>query len=63
MSGFFAASKAETGGYNSLAVDFITVIERCVAAVAERPMTYSAVYKDVRRIVANFPTDLNPLDY
>src|SRR5258708_15037894 len=31
-------------------------IERCVAAAAERPTPYSAVYNDVRRVVANrFP--------
>ena len=40
----------------NLGVEFIAEIERCVAAAAERPMTYSAVYKDVRRVVAKrFP--------
>jgi hypothetical protein len=32
----------------NLGVEFIGEIERCVAAAAERPMTYTAVYKDVR---------------
>ena len=32
----------------NLGVEFIAEIERCVAATAERPMTHSAVYKDVR---------------
>lgn len=40
----------------NLGVEFIAKIERCVAAAAERPMTYTAVYKDVRRVVAKrFP--------
>ena len=40
----------------NLGVEFIAEIERCVAAAAERPMTYTAVYKDVRRVVAKrFP--------
>jgi len=40
----------------NLGVEFIAEIERCVAAAAERPMTYSVVYKDVRRVVAKrFP--------
>ena len=40
----------------NLGVEFIAEIERCVTAAAERPMTYSAVYKDVRRVVAKrFP--------
>ncbi len=40
----------------NLGVEFIAEIERCAAAAAERPMTYSAVYKDVRRVVAKrFP--------
>src|SRR5450631_1103123 len=34
-----------------LGVEFIAEIERCAAAAAERPMTYSAVYKDVRRVL------------
>jgi plasmid stabilization system protein ParE len=39
-----------------LGVEFIAEIERCVAAAAESPMTYLAVYKDVRRVVAKrFP--------
>jgi hypothetical protein len=39
-----------------LGVEFIAEIERCVAAAAERPMSYSAVYKDIRRVVAKrFP--------
>jgi hypothetical protein len=37
----------------NLGVEFIAEIERCVAAAAERPMTYTAVYKDVRRVVTN----------
>jgi hypothetical protein len=36
----------------NLGAEFIAEIERCVAAAAERPMTYTAVYKDVRRAVA-----------
>jgi plasmid stabilization system protein ParE len=37
-------------------VEFIAEIERCVDAAAERPTTYAAIYKDVRRVVANrFP--------
>jgi plasmid stabilization system protein ParE len=37
-------------------VEFIAEIERCVTAAADRPTLYSAVYKDVRRVVANrFP--------
>ena len=40
----------------TLGVEFIAEIERCVTAAAERPMAYSAVYKDVRRVVAKrFP--------
>ena len=40
----------------NLGIEFIAEIERCVAAAAERPMTYSAIYKDVRRIIARrFP--------
>ena len=31
----------------NLGVEIIAEIERCVSAAAERPMTYSAVYKDV----------------
>jgi plasmid stabilization system protein ParE len=39
-----------------LGVEFIAEIERCVDAAAERPTTYEAIYKDVRRVVANrFP--------
>jgi plasmid stabilization system protein ParE len=39
-----------------LGVEFITEIERCVDAAAERPTTYEAIDKDVRRVVANrFP--------
>jgi plasmid stabilization system protein ParE len=39
-----------------LGVEFIAEIERCVPAAAERPMSYSAVYKDIRRVVAKrFP--------
>jgi plasmid stabilization system protein ParE len=39
-----------------LGVEFIAEIERCVYAAAERPTTYPAIYKDVRRVVANrFP--------
>jgi len=35
---------------------FIAEIERCLDAAAERPATYAAVDKDVRRVVANrFP--------
>ena len=37
----------------NLGVEFIAEIERCVAAAAERPMTYTEVYKDVRRVVAS----------
>jgi hypothetical protein len=33
-------------------VEFIAEIERCVAAAAERPMTYPAIHMDVRRVVA-----------
>jgi len=37
-------------------VEFIAEIERSVDAAAERPTTYAAIYKDVRRVVANrFP--------
>jgi hypothetical protein len=36
----------------NLGVEFIAEIERCVAAAAERPMTFTADYKDVRRVVA-----------
>jgi hypothetical protein len=32
----------------NLGVEFIAEIGRCGTAAAERPMTYSAVYKDVR---------------
>jgi plasmid stabilization system protein ParE len=40
----------------NLGAEFIAEVERCVAAAAERPMTYTAVYKDVRRVVAKrFP--------
>jgi plasmid stabilization system protein ParE len=39
-----------------LGVEFIAEIERCVDAAGERPTTYAAIYKDVRRVVANrFP--------
>jgi plasmid stabilization system protein ParE len=39
-----------------LGVEFIAEIERSVDAAAERPTTYAAIYKDVRRVVANrFP--------
>jgi plasmid stabilization system protein ParE len=37
----------------NLGVEFIAEIERCVAAAAERPMTYPAIHMDVRRVVAN----------
>ncbi len=30
-----------------LGVEFIAEIERCVTTAAERPMSYSAVYKDI----------------
>ncbi|MDP9011892.1 MAG: type II toxin-antitoxin system RelE/ParE family toxin [Pseudomonadota bacterium] len=37
-------------------MEFIAEIERCVDAAAERPTTYPAIDKDVRRVVANrFP--------
>ena len=37
-------------------VGFIAEIERCVTAAAERSMTYPAVYKNVRRVIAKrFP--------
>ena len=40
----------------NLGVEFIAETERCVATAAERPMTHTAVYKDVRRVVAKrFP--------
>ncbi len=40
----------------NLGVEFIAEIERCMAAAAERPMTYPAIHMDVRRVVANrFP--------
>src|ERR1700674_5720516 len=40
----------------NLGVEFIAEIERCVAAAAERPMTYLAGYKDVRGVVTKrFP--------
>ena len=35
----------------TLGVEFIAESERCVAAAAERPMTFTAVYRDVRRVV------------
>jgi toxin ParE1/3/4 len=39
-----------------LGVEFIAEIERCVDAAGERPTTYPAIDKDVRRVVANrFP--------
>jgi plasmid stabilization system protein ParE len=39
-----------------LGVEFIAEIERCVDAAAERPATYEAIDKDIRRVVANrFP--------
>jgi toxin ParE1/3/4 len=39
-----------------LGVELIAEIERCVDAAAERPTTYEAIDKDVRRVVANrFP--------
>jgi toxin ParE1/3/4 len=39
-----------------LGVEFIAEVERCVTAAVERPMSYLAVYKDVRRVVAQrFP--------
>jgi plasmid stabilization system protein ParE len=39
-----------------LGVEFIAEIERCVDAAAERPTTYAAIDKNVRRVVANrFP--------
>jgi plasmid stabilization system protein ParE len=39
-----------------LGVDFIAEIERCLDAASERPTTYPAIHKDVRRVVANrFP--------
>jgi len=34
----------------NLGVEFIAEIERCVAAAAERPMTYTAVYAPLRVI-------------
>jgi hypothetical protein len=37
----------------NLGVEFIAEIERCVAAAAERPATYSAIHMDVRRVVAS----------
>ena len=41
---------------SGLGVEFITEIERCIDAAAERPSTYEAIDKDVRRVVANrFP--------
>jgi hypothetical protein len=53
---FIEAAAWYEGERQSLGVEFIAEIERCVAAAAERPMTYSAVYKDVRRVVAKrFP--------
>jgi toxin ParE1/3/4 len=40
----------------NLGVEFIAEIERCVATAAERPMAYTAVHKDVRRVIAKrFP--------
>jgi hypothetical protein len=40
----------------ALGVEFIAKIERCVATAAERPMSYLAIYKDIRRVVAKrFP--------
>lgn len=50
-----AAARYERERQN-LGVEFVAEIERCVTAAAERPMTYSAIYKDVRRVVAKrFP--------
>jgi len=50
-----AAARYERERQN-LGVEFVAEIERCVIAAAERPMTYSAIYKDVRRVVAKrFP--------
>jgi hypothetical protein len=53
-----AAARYESERQN-LGVEFIAEIERCVGAAAERPMAYTAVYKDVRRVIAkrfpNFP--------
>jgi len=45
----------------NLGIEFIAEIERSVAAAAERPMTYTAVYKEVRRVVAKrFPFSVLP---
>jgi hypothetical protein len=53
---FIEAAAWYEGERQNLGVDFIAEIERCVAAAAERPMTYTTVYKDVRRVVAKrFP--------
>jgi len=53
---FIEAAAWYESEWQDLGVEFIAEIERCVAAAAERPMTYSAVYKDVRRVVAKrFP--------
>ena len=53
---FVEAAACYESERQSLGVEFIAEIERCVTAAAERPMAYSAVYKDVRRVVAKrFP--------
>jgi plasmid stabilization system protein ParE len=53
---FIEAAAWYAGERQNLGVEFIAEIERCVTAAAERLMTYSAVYKDVRRVVAKrFP--------
>jgi toxin ParE1/3/4 len=53
---FIEAAAWYEGERQNLGVEFIAEIGRCVAAAAERPMIYSAVYKDVRRVVAKrFP--------
>src|SRR5260370_42405203 len=53
---FIEAAARYESERQDLGVEFIAEIERCVAAAAERPMSYSAVYKDIRRVVAKrFP--------
>src|SRR6267154_3469051 len=53
-AGFIEAAAWYESERQNLGVEFIAEIERCVAAAAERPMTYTAaVYKDVRRVVAD----------
>ena len=39
-----------------LGLDFITEIERCLSLVAENPLSYEIIHKDIRRIVVKrFP--------